>query len=98
MPLTKTILGISNVSFGLPPAGREVLNSVFLYECVQAGLDLAIVNAEKIERYATIPDEEKRLAYDVLFNTKRGNHRRFCRSLPRCHEPDQEGPNQTVTR
>ncbi len=69
MPLTKTILGISNVSFGLPPAGREVLNSVFLYECVQAGLDLAIVNAEKIERYASIPDEEKRLAYDVLFNT-----------------------------
>ncbi len=66
-PLTKTILGVSNVSFGLPPAGREVLNSVYLYHCVQAGLDLAIVNAEKLERYPTIPDEEKKLAEDLLF-------------------------------
>src|SRR5207248_1923437 len=45
LPRTKTILGISNVSFGLPMAGREVLNSVFLHHCVRAGLDLAIVNA-----------------------------------------------------
>lgn len=66
-PLTKTILGISNVSFGLPNAGREVLNSVFLYLCVQAGLDLAIVNSEKLERYASIPDLEKKLAEDLLF-------------------------------
>ena len=44
-----------NVSFGLPAAGREVLNSVFLYHCVQAGLDLAIVNSEKLERYAVDP-------------------------------------------
>ena len=51
----KTILGISNVSFGLPAAGREVLNSVFLYHCTKAGLDLAIVNAEKLERYAVDP-------------------------------------------
>src|SRR5690606_37908261 len=54
LPLTKTILGVSNVSFGLPLAGREVLNSVFLYHCTQAGLDLAIVNSEKLERYASI--------------------------------------------
>lgn len=67
-PLTKTILGVSNVSFGLPPAGREVLNSVYLYHCVQSGLDLAIVNAEKLERYATIPEEEKKLSEDLLFN------------------------------
>jgi len=66
-PLTKTILGVSNVSFGLPPAGREVLNSVYLYHCIQAGLDLAIVNAEKLERYASIPEEEKKLAEDLLF-------------------------------
>ncbi|MBI3544725.1 MAG: homocysteine S-methyltransferase family protein, partial [Deltaproteobacteria bacterium] len=51
-PGTRTVLGISNVSFGLPAAGREVLNSVFLYHCVQAGLDLAIVNSEKLQRYA----------------------------------------------
>jgi 5-methyltetrahydrofolate--homocysteine methyltransferase len=67
-PRSKTLLGISNVSFGLPPAGREVLNSVFLYHCVQAGLDLAIVNSEKLERYASIPGEERRLAEDLLMN------------------------------
>ncbi len=69
LPVTKTILGISNVSFGLPAAGREVLNSVFLYHCTKAGLDLAIVNSEKLERYATIPHEEKELAEAVLFRT-----------------------------
>ncbi|MCC7441214.1 MAG: methionine synthase [Bdellovibrionales bacterium] len=67
-PGTRTVLGVSNVSFGLPAAGREVLNSVFLYHCVQAGLDLAIVNTEKLERYATIPEEEKELADNLLFN------------------------------
>ncbi|MGZ3689820.1 MAG: dihydropteroate synthase, partial [Bdellovibrionota bacterium] len=67
-PMTKTILGISNVSFGLPGAGREVLNSIFLYHCVQAGLDLAIVNSEKLERYASIPEEEKKLSEDLLWN------------------------------
>ncbi len=69
LPGTKTILGISNVSFGLPPAGREVVNSVFLYHCTLAGLDMAIVNAEKLERYASIPEEERRLAEAVLFET-----------------------------
>jgi len=68
LPDAKTILGISNVSFGLPDAGREVLNSVFLYHCTKAGLDLAIVNAEKLERYASIPEDEKRLAEDLLWN------------------------------
>ncbi len=67
-PHTKTILGISNVSFGLPPEGREVLNSIFLYHCVQAGLDMAIVNSEKLERYADIPEEEKKLSDDLLWN------------------------------
>ncbi len=65
-PRTRTVLGISNVSFGLPNAGREVLNSVFLYECVKAGLDCAIVNSEKLERYASIPDHEKELAMELL--------------------------------
>ena len=68
LPFSKTILGISNVSFGLPPAAREVVNSVFLYHCTQAGLDLAIVNAEKLERFAQIPAEEKKLAEDLIFN------------------------------
>ena len=67
-PLVKTVLGISNVSFGLPAAGREVLNSVFLYHCVNAGLDLALVNTEKLERYPAIPEEEKKLAEDLIWN------------------------------
>jgi 5-methyltetrahydrofolate--homocysteine methyltransferase len=67
-PQVKTVLGISNVSFGLPAAGREVLNSVFLYHCVQAGLDLAIVNAEKLERYASLPPDEIELAMNLLYN------------------------------
>ena len=67
LPACKTILGVSNVSFGLPPAGREILNSVFLYHCVQAGLDAAIVNSEKLERYAEIPAEERRLAEDLIW-------------------------------
>ena len=67
LPDTKTILGVSNVSFGLPPAGREVLNAVFLYHCVQAGLDAAIVNAEKLERYVAIPEEDRRLSEDLIW-------------------------------
>src|SRR5689334_13355032 len=65
-PGCRTILGISNVSFGLPPAGREVLNAVFLYHCTKAGLDYAIVNTERLERYASIPEEERRLAEDLI--------------------------------
>jgi len=66
LPRCRTVLGISNVSFGLPPAGREVLNSVFLHHFVEAGLDLAIVNAEKLARYSQIPEEEKKLSWDLL--------------------------------
>jgi 5-methyltetrahydrofolate--homocysteine methyltransferase len=66
-PECRTILGISNVSFGLPPAGREVLNAVFLYHCTKAGLDYAIVNTERLERYASIPEEERRLAEDLIW-------------------------------
>ena len=73
LPYAKTILGISNVSFGLPPAAREVVNSVFLYYCTKAGLDLAIVNSEKLERFASIPEEERRLAENLLFNTPPGD-------------------------
>ncbi len=67
LPLSKTILGVSNVSFGLPNAGREILNSVFLYHATQAGLDAAIVNTERLARYAEIPDDERALAEALLF-------------------------------
>jgi len=66
-PRCATILGISNVSFGLPLAGREVLNAVFLYHCVKAGLSYAIVNTEKLERYASIPEAERTLCEDLIF-------------------------------
>ncbi len=69
IPYVKTVLGISNISFGLPAAAREIVNSVFLYHCTKAGLDLAIVNAEKLERFASIPEEERRLTEALLFNT-----------------------------
>src|SRR5580704_11553439 len=68
LPDTRTILGISNVSFGLPAGAREVVNSVFLYYCTKAGLDLAIVNAEKLERFASIPPRERELAENLLFS------------------------------
>jgi len=69
LPFAKTVLGISNISFGLPAAAREVVNSVFLYYCTKAGLDLAIVNAQKLERFASIPEDERRLAENLLFNS-----------------------------
>jgi 5-methyltetrahydrofolate--homocysteine methyltransferase len=74
LPYVKTILGVSNISFGLPASAREVVNSVFLYYCTKAGLDLAIVNAEKLERFASIPVEERRLAESLLFNTPPPGH------------------------
>lgn len=67
-PRTHTVLGISNVSFGLPDAGREVLNSVFLYHCTKAGLDFAIVSSEKLVRYAQISEEDKTVCDNLLFN------------------------------
>jgi 5-methyltetrahydrofolate--homocysteine methyltransferase len=60
-------LGVSNVSFGLASAARAVLNSVFLYHCVQAGLDMAIVNPRQITPYADIPAHERELAEDLIF-------------------------------
>jgi 5-methyltetrahydrofolate--homocysteine methyltransferase len=69
LPECLTILGVSNISFGLPPVGREVLNAVYLYHCTVAGLDYAIVNTEKLERYASISDEQKQLSDTLLFNT-----------------------------
>jgi len=69
-PKVKTILGVSNVSFGLPPAGREVMNSIYLHHAVTAGLDLAIVNAAKLKRYNTLSSEEILVTEDLLFNRK----------------------------
>jgi 5-methyltetrahydrofolate--homocysteine methyltransferase len=66
LPNTRTILGISNVSFGLPAVGRECLNTVFLHKCFEAGLDMAIVNAEKLERITHLPKDEVALCNRLL--------------------------------
>jgi 5-methyltetrahydrofolate--homocysteine methyltransferase len=69
-PHSKTLLGISNVSFGLPAAGREVLNSVFLYHATRTGLDYAIVNTQRLRRHATISAAEVELAEDLLWSRR----------------------------
>jgi 5-methyltetrahydrofolate--homocysteine methyltransferase len=73
-PEVQTTLGVSNVSFGLNPAARQVLNSVFLHECVQAGLDTAIVHASKIIPMARIPDEQRATALDLVYDRRRDDY------------------------
>jgi 5-methyltetrahydrofolate--homocysteine methyltransferase len=71
LPGVYTTLGVSNVSFGLKPAARHVLNSVFLHECVQAGLDSAIVHAGKILPLNRIPDEQRQVGLDLVYDRRR---------------------------
>src|SRR6202044_2082095 len=77
IPDVKTSLGVSNVSFGVSPGARAVLNSVFLHHCVQAGLDLAMVNPNHITPYSEIPDLERELADDLVFNRREDALERF---------------------
>ncbi len=70
LPGVSTILGLSNVSFGLNPAARQVLNSVFLHECVEAGLDAAIVHASKILPLSRIEDRAKEVCLDLVYNRR----------------------------
>ena len=70
LPGVLTSLGVSNVSFGLGPAARAALNSVFLHHCVQAGLDLALVHAKEITPYAEIDEEQRALCDDLVFNRR----------------------------
>src|SRR6202789_3630481 len=70
-PAVQTTLGVSNVSFGLKPAARQVLNSVFLAECAKAGLDSAIVSPSKIMPLARIPDEQREVALDLVYDRRR---------------------------
>ncbi len=73
----KTSLGVSNVSFGISVPARSVLNSVFLHHCVEAGLDLAMVNPNHITPYPEIPDAERELADDLVFNRRDDALERF---------------------
>ncbi len=74
LPGTHTILGVSNVSFGLKPAARRVLNSVFLAEAVEAGLDAAIVNARQIRPLSRIPEAQLEAARDLIYDRRREDY------------------------
>jgi 5-methyltetrahydrofolate--homocysteine methyltransferase len=77
IPGVKTSLGVSNVSFGVGVPARSVLNSVFLHHCVESGLDLAMVNPNHITPYAEIPESERELADDLVFNRREDALERF---------------------
>src|SRR5690242_14085058 len=77
IPGVKTSLGVSNVSFGVSPPARAVLNSVFLHHCVEAGLDLAMVNPNHITPYSEISEEERELTDDLVFNRREDALERF---------------------
>ena len=68
-PNSSTTLGLSNISFGLVPYARKILNSVFLYHAVKSGLETAIVNAKEIVPYGEIDEKERKLVEDLIFNT-----------------------------
>src|SRR6185369_4717718 len=77
LPGVMASLGVSNLSFGLAPHARPVLNSIMLYHCVQAGLDMAIVNPAHVTAYPDIPQEEKDLAEDLIFNRREDALQRY---------------------
>jgi 5-methyltetrahydrofolate--homocysteine methyltransferase len=77
IPSVKTSLGVSNVSFGVSPGARSVLNSAFLHHCVEAGLDLAMVNPNHITPYGEISEQERELADDLVFNRREDSLERF---------------------
>ncbi|MBX5468956.1 MAG: methionine synthase [Thermoleophilaceae bacterium] len=89
LPGVKTSLGVSNVSFGVSPSARAVLNSVFLHHCVEAGLDLAMVNPNHITPYAEIDEEERELADDLVFNRREDALERFI-----AHFEQKAGPGE----
>ncbi len=91
IPGVKTSLGVSNVSFGVSPTARAVLNSAFLHHCVQAGLDLAMVNPNHIRPYGEIPEFERELADDLVFNRREDALERFIKHFESKGEEDAAG-------
>src|SRR5207245_5887077 len=74
LPGVVPLLGVSNVSFGLKPAARHVLNSVFLHECVEAGLDAAIVHAARIMPLNRIDEHQRQVALDLVYDRRRDGY------------------------
>lgn len=89
LPGVYTSLGVSNISFGLSASSRPVLNSVFLYHCVQAGLDMAIVNPAHITPYAEIPENERALAEDLIFNRREDALERYISYFETTERPEE---------
>jgi 5-methyltetrahydrofolate--homocysteine methyltransferase len=90
LPGVKTSLGVSNVSFGVSPGARAVLNSVFLHHCVEAGLDLAMVNPNHITPYFEISEEERELADDLVYNRREDALERFIAHFEQKGEEDDD--------
>jgi 5-methyltetrahydrofolate--homocysteine methyltransferase len=97
LPGVFTILGVSNVSFGLDPAARYVLNSVFLHHCVEAGLDAAIVNPAHITPYAEISTEQRALADDLVFNRRPDALQRFIDGFASAEQRDARAEKEDPT-
>ena len=91
LPGVKTSLGVSNVSFGISPGARAVLNSVFLHHCVEAGLDLAMVNPNHITPYGEIPEAERELADNLVFNRSEDALEKFIEHF------ESKGPEEEVS-
>src|SRR6188472_2966942 len=97
IPGVKTSLGVSNVSFGVSPRPRAVLNSVFLHHCVEAGLDLAMVNPNHITPYGEISEEERKLADDLVFNRSEDALQKFIEHFEsRGEEAEEEKADPTA--
>ena len=97
LPGVFTILGVSNVSFGLDPVARHVLNSVFLHHCVEAGLDAAIVNPAHITPYTEISAEERALADDLVFNKRADALQRFIEGFATAEQKDARSEKEDPT-
>jgi 5-methyltetrahydrofolate--homocysteine methyltransferase len=97
LPGVYTSLGVSNVSFGLSTEARAVLNSVFLHHCVEAGLDMAIVNPAHIKPYAEISEAERKLADDLVFNRRPDALQKFIEAFDGASEKDTSAQKEDPT-
>jgi len=98
LPGVFTLLGLSNISFGLPPAARKILNSVFLHEAVEAGLDTAIIDAGKILPLAQVSEEDRVYCHDLIYNRGKGEDvtplMRFINHFAERTDADEEEANE----
>ncbi len=94
LPGVHTTLGLSNISFGLKPAARHVINSVYLNECAQAGLDSAIVHAGRIVPLARIPDDQREACLDLIYD-RRGGRAVPTRTTTRCRRSSTSSPTSS---